>query len=693
MADDRAPRESPAPEDPRLEVAAFLERLESLPAEGRELELESRCADARVRTGVENILETSAGAALDRLLATRGALGGSLFDELARELSASRSLAPGALVGGFEVRGLLGKGGLGEVYLAWDPTLQREVAIKTVSRRATPDLVERLRREARALAALNHPQVVTVHGLVEQGGSCYLVMERVEGETLAERLRRGPLSWRELRGLSVDLAAAVEVAHRRGIVHRDLKPGNLMITPDRRLKVLDFGIARERAGAERTSPPITRAGTLVGTVAYMAPEQLRGETGDVHSDLFALGVVLYEAATGRRPFGGASEADVIAAILHQTPAPIGELAPALPAGLDAVVARCLEKDPERRHPSAAALGAALAALEAPSGAPSSVAVVSTEALARGESETREVGSSSSAAYPAEQELRFCTTSDGEPIAWAEAGTGEPAIVRVLGWFTHLELEWRSELARRFWRRLARRHRLVRYDGRGIGISATGAEPRSRHFDIETRLRDLDAVVAAAGLERFALLGMSEGCAAAIAYAARHPERVSHLVLYGGFARAPDEPEHVEQWRILQGMVRDGWGQQTPIFGELFARLFLGNQAAEERLRYFDEMQRASADPVTAYRQLASVGQLDVRVEAARVAAPTLVLHRSGDRVIPIEHGRRLAQSIPGARFVVLDAGDNHWLYFDEDGAARHLIETIERFLDEPSPSGSVQRGP
>jgi serine/threonine protein kinase/pimeloyl-ACP methyl ester carboxylesterase len=677
LTEDRRPGE---PTDLEVEVAAFLARLESLPAADRSVELGSRCGDARVRAGVERVLETATGDALDRLLRTRGAIGGSLFEELARELSASRTLAPGDRVGDFEVRGLLGRGGLGEVYRAWDPTLQREVAIKAVSRGASPDLVARLRREARALAALSHPHVVTVHGLVEQGRSCFLVMELVEGETLAERLRRGPLAWEEVQALGVDLADALEAAHTRGIVHRDLKPANLMIASGGRLKVLDFGVAKVRAGAGDAAEPITRAGTLLGTVAYMAPEQLRGEPGDERSDLFAVGVVLYEMVAGRRPFGGVSEADVIAAILQQSPEPVARLAPGLARGLDAVVARCLEKDPEARYQSAAALRGDLVALGSgvPSSPPPAVVSAPQPRVADGDP------ASSSAGYPVNQEVRFCTTSDGYRIAWAEAGSGEPAIVRVLGWFTHLELEWRSELARRFWRRLARRHRLIRYDGRGIGVSASGAEP-PRHFDLESRLRDLDAVIEAAGVERFALLGMSEGCAAAIAYAARHPERVSHLVLYGGFVHAPDEPEQVEKWRTLRSMVRDGWGQRTPIFGELFARLFLGSQATEERLRYFDEMQRASADPRTAYHHLVSVGQLDVRQVASQVAAPTLVVHRSGDLVIPIEHGRRMAQSIPGARFLVLDEGDNHWLYFDEAGAARRLIETVERFLDEPSP--------
>jgi eukaryotic-like serine/threonine-protein kinase len=260
-------------------------------------------------------------------------------------------LEPGTRLGGYEVLDGIGAGGMGEVYRARDPVLQRDVAIKIVRPDVChhPDSLARLRREARALAALNHPHVATLHELAEFGGTCGLVMELVDGDTLAELLSRRRLSIDEIIRLGAQIASALEAAHDRGLVHRDLKPANIKVTTESTIKVLDFGLARTEtdtpdAGA---STLITSPGAVVGTVAYMSPEQARGAPVDRRTDLWALGCVLYEMLSGRRPFDGPSHSDVVAAVLDKEP-DWSALPADAPRALQRLIRRCLQKDVRRR---------------------------------------------------------------------------------------------------------------------------------------------------------------------------------------------------------------------------------------------------------------------------------------------------------------------------------------------------------
>ena len=264
----------------------------------------------------------------------------------------------GATLTHYRLANRLGAGGMGEVYAAEDTKLGRRIALKILQ----PDLagdplrLERFRREARAVAALNHPNIVTIHSVEEDRGIHFLTMELVEGETLRQRLRRGGLALAELLELAVPLADAVGAAHERGITHRDLKPENVMVTRDGRVKVLDFGLARlrERAVAVDSQAVtfLTEAGTVMGTAAYLSPEQAMGREVDARSDIFSLGIVLFEMATGRHPFAGASAAEIISAILRDKPAPVTERNAALPDPLGRIIGRCLEKNPEHRYQSA-----------------------------------------------------------------------------------------------------------------------------------------------------------------------------------------------------------------------------------------------------------------------------------------------------------------------------------------------------
>ncbi len=279
------------------------------------------------------------------------------------------TIEPGTTLLHYRVLRRLGAGGAGEVFEAEDSRLGRRVAVKLVQPElaSDPDAIERLRREARALASLAHPGIVTIYAIEEVEGRVFLVMERVEGSTLAERLRRRELSAEELLELALHLTEAMAAAHGRGVVHRDLKPGNVMVGLDGRLKVLDFGLARLVEPLDSQVPTalgsqLTQAGATLGTWHYMSPEQIRGEEADTRSDVFALGVMLYEAGAGHRPFPGPTAADVADAILRHEPAPLSQLRPDLPNSFTDLVQWCLEKDADARPSDARAVHDALAGL-------------------------------------------------------------------------------------------------------------------------------------------------------------------------------------------------------------------------------------------------------------------------------------------------------------------------------------------
>jgi len=259
----------------------------------------------------------------------------------------------GARIGHFELLGRIGKGGMGEVWRARDTRLRRDVAVKTLPDSMAADPVElaRLTREAELLAALNHPHIATIHGIEEQAGARFLILELVEGDTLDDRLRRGAVPVDQALAFALQMAEALETAHRAGIVHRDLKPANIKITPDQRIKVLDFGIAKALAPAtdlsETRAHDPTQTGVIIGTPAYMSPEQARGEPVGVQADIWAFGVVFYEMLAGRPPFTRPTTAETLASVLESQP-DFDALPPTLPSVARRLVARCLEKDRSRR---------------------------------------------------------------------------------------------------------------------------------------------------------------------------------------------------------------------------------------------------------------------------------------------------------------------------------------------------------
>ena len=273
-------------------------------------------------------------------------------------------LNPGTRLGPYEILSSIGAGGMGEVYKARDTRLERTVAVKVLPPHLSDDLElkQRFEREARAISQLTHPHICTLYDVGSENGVEFLVMELLEGQTLAERIEKVPLPTDQVLRFGTEIADALDRAHRAGIIHRDLKPGNVMLTPSG-VKLLDFGLARIAAAERRPgdlsslptqaapSRPLTERGTVMGTFQYMAPEQLEGKDADARTDVFAFGCVLYEMATGKKAFQGASHASLVSAILRDEPRPISEVAPMAPPSFDRLVRTCLAKDPEERWQS------------------------------------------------------------------------------------------------------------------------------------------------------------------------------------------------------------------------------------------------------------------------------------------------------------------------------------------------------
>jgi serine/threonine protein kinase len=299
-----------------------------------------------------------------------------LIDRSALELTAERLAAEppsavGRKLGPYQILGALGAGGMGEVYRARDTRLNRTVAIKVLPRHLSEraDLRQRFEREARAIASLDHPHICALYDIGHEGNTVFLVMQYLKGETLSQRLKRGVLTTQEALRYSIEVAGALQTAHRKGVIHRDLKPGNIMLT-EAGAKLLDFGLAKRQpvlsplaqassgfsgGQAATESKSLTEAGMILGTLEYMAPEQLEGKEADARTDIFALGVVIYEMATGRKAFEGDSKASLIAKILTFQPPSIKAIQPVSPLELDRVVQKCLAKKPEERWQSATEL--------------------------------------------------------------------------------------------------------------------------------------------------------------------------------------------------------------------------------------------------------------------------------------------------------------------------------------------------
>lgn len=571
-------------------------------------------------------------------------------------------LKAGELFRHFRVVEKVGEGGMGVVYRAHDTKLDRDVALKLLTQlgRSGAEFSDRLRREARSLAALNHPNIVTIYDIDDVDGVPFLVLEWIDGRALNDPSFPRPLPIGEFLRVACSVAEALGASHDRGIIHRDVKPANVLVAGDGRVKLVDFGLSKFRD----LNQDLTRTAGTVGTVAYMSPEQACGTELGPSSDVFSFGILAYELLTGQHPFRGEGPGVVLSAIISGRYIPLSELRMDLPDRLVALVERCLERASQSRFQSGRELAHALQRVSAHQGSQKDVAT-SLEVSTPDGPPLRQ------------QEIRFCTSADGVRLAYSVVGAG-PVLVRVLGHFTHLEMEWEWPDLRLFWERLAERHAVVRYDGRGIGLS----DPYAGSFTEETRQLDLDAVLGAVGAQKAILLGISEGGWTAATYAIHHPDRITHLILYGAYCRgARARPGYdPEEDRALMTLIRKGWGRDTPAFRQIFTSQFFRHNADPGLIAHFNEMQRASADPDTAARYEESCHTRgDGRDLFLQVKTPTLIIQCQEDRVVNAEEGRLLASLIPGARLVLLPSG-SHYFPTDREVVTK-VVEAIKRFLN------------
>jgi pimeloyl-ACP methyl ester carboxylesterase/predicted Ser/Thr protein kinase len=528
----------------------------------------------------------------------------------------------------------LGEGGMGVVWKAEDTRLNRIVAIKVLRPQLSDDARnrERFEREARAISNVNHPHICTLHDIGRDGDIDFLVMEYLDGEVLSDRLKHGALPLDRALVHGVEIAEALHEAHRLGIVHRDLKPGNLILARQG-IKLTDFGLATIMAPVmttETTSPNtvaehrLTATGSVIGTVPYMAPEQLEGRAADPRTDVFALGCVLHEMVTGQPAFSGTSQAALMSAIMSVDPPPVSALQPAAPASLDHAIGRCLAKDPDERWHSTRDLARELGW------------IATRDRGGRGHPESRHQ------APAIDYRIEYFKSGDGASIAAARGGSGPPLLV-VPTMADTIETSWP------FYAGAFGDRELITYDRRGSGLSERGSAIGS----VELLLQDAQAVIAGFGLREFDVLGTLLGTteAAWIASLGTHPIR--RLVL-----RAPTLG--LKDWASIPGVraALAAMEHDWEFFTESFAQFVVGwgnpngSQLAERfrRITSRDELRNL----------LHTFMQLDLVPLYSEIRVRTLVEHHPG-YFFPDTYSRRIASLIPGCRMAVFSGAAHEFL--------------------------------
>jgi serine/threonine protein kinase/alpha-beta hydrolase superfamily lysophospholipase len=545
---------------------------------------------------------------------------------------------------------------MARVYLARDLRHSRRVAIKLlapeVARLIGPD---RFSTEILVTANLSHPNILPLFDSGSADGLFWYVMPYVEGGSLRDRLGETGTQLPIVEALRIAhaIASALDHAHAQGIVHRDIKPENILLREDATY-IADFGIALATASQHSTRP-----GVPIGTPAYMSPEQIaQGDHIDGRADVYALGCLTYEMLAGRLPF---PDGMPLGARFTAVPPRVGAHRATFPEPADDAISRAMAPNPDARFPRAtdfvAALEAACAEITGNLATPLPHHVWTP------------------VPWKLEQKISYCHARDGVRIAWATSGSGTP-LVKSANWLSHLEFDAPSPIWAHWWRALSERHRLIRYDERASGLS----DWEVRDISFDAWVSDLEAVIEAAGLEKFGLFGASKGGAIAIAYAARHPERVTHLIIHGAFVRGrdfrPNSPEDRDRIQLEIEMVRLGWGGRNPAFRQAFTTMFFP-EANPDQAAWFNELQRISTSPENAARMMVATRELDARALAAQVKCPTLVFHSRDEARVPFREGELLASLIPHAKFVPLTSR-NH-LPLEHEPAWAELVREMDAF--------------
>ncbi len=544
-------------------------------------------------------------------------------------------VAPGTRLGPYEITAAIGEGGMGEVYRAIDTRLDRTVAIKVLPPDTgdDPERRERFEREARTISRLSHPHICTLHDVGRSGDIDFIVMEFIDGEGLAHRLRAGPLQTDLVLRCGIEIAQALHEAHQAGVIHRDLKPGNVILTR-RGIKLLDFGIAKlitprptDASGSAPTivgAHPMTGAGMVIGTLPYMAPEQLEGKDADARTDIFALGGLLYEMATGRRAFSADSQAGVISAIMTAEPVSILEYQPGAPPFLEHLIRKCLAKHPDERWQSALDLAGQLEWIAGKS---------DTGARAPKSQPT-----SARAGYS----IKYFQSADGASIAAARGGQGPP-LVMIPTMVDTIETCW-TAYAEAF-----QGHELITYDRRGTGLSERGSDPG----DPEVYLKDAQAVLDGFQLSHFDLLGTLLGTVEAASLASRNPGRARRVVLRSPVIGLAD-------WATIPAVraALAALDQDWEFFTEAFSQLVVGWGSPKGRVvaaRYRTMTTREELRSL-----LSAFTKLDLMPAYAAIRAPTLVEHHPA-YFFPDTYSRSIATMIEGCRMAIYNGPEGDFM--------------------------------
>ncbi len=615
-----------------------------------------------------------------------------LVDPPKRPPAEPTTIQPGSMVGKYRVEEFLGRGGMGVVYRATDSRLDRIVALKVMGehRFRDPHWVKRFHREARSAGSLNHPNIITIYEVGDANGRHFIASEFVDGVTLRNLVAKAPLPPGEALDITLQIAAAMDAAHRSGIIHRDLKPDNVMVRKDGLVKVLDFGLAKlaespevpgDRIDNSSSGGFLSEPGMVIGTTSYMSPEQSRGQDLDGRSDIFSLGILFFQLLTGRHPFRGGTANDVMAAILEKAPLSFAECNVDLPGPVVQWVHRCLVKDREHRATSQQLLEGLRqlrdkGPMDSQLSRPVALSPEPDDESFQISSRVSDVSRSTDRDTRITAELpqvHYARSGDVN-IAWQQIGKGPIDLIFVMGWVSHLEWFWKEPSFAGFLRGLAGFCRVILFDKRGTGLS--DRVPVHELPTLEQRMDDVRAVMDAAGSQRAVLCGVSEGGPMSAMFAATYPEKSLALIMIGCYARrlwAPDYPwgPTEEQRKKFLDEILAAWGGPVGIEERAPSR------ANDPVFRnWWSDYLRMGASPGAAVALTNMNAQIDVRPVLSTVQVPALVIHRKGDKCLKVEEGRYLAEQIPGAKFVELEGHDH--LPFVGDSEA--VISEIRQFV-------------